>query len=232
MLRLKMHVLCLSLLLLVGSLEARPKRDVLYLKNGDRLTCEIKSLDKGQLTVKTDFTSGTIVIDWNQVERIESPQGFQVETQDGDLLVGSLEKKQPSSKVSVIDNTDSTQVPQSDVVWLTQDQPGVLGKLDLNVDYGFSFTKSNATVSSNLDVSADFTTTKWKLSNDTNFSFNGQDNGTDSSRQQINNSIRRRLAWKHWFAGGLANFLSNSEQQLDLRSTFGGGIGREIYPLQ
>jgi putative salt-induced outer membrane protein YdiY len=219
---------CLSLATVAASLEARPKRDVLYLKNGDRLTCEIKSLDKGQLTVKTNYINDTFVIDWNEVERIESPQRFQVETQDGSVLAGALEKKLSTSQVSVIDGAESNQVPQLDVVWMKQDQESVLGKLDLNVDYGFSFTKANATVSSNLDVSADYITTQWEVSNDTNFSFNGQDNGTDSSREQINNSIRRRLAWKHWFAGGLANFLSNSEQQLDLRSTFGGGIGREF----
>jgi putative salt-induced outer membrane protein YdiY len=221
-------IFCLSLLLFAGLLEARPKRDVLYLKNGDRLTCEIKSLDEGQLTVKTNFTNGTFVIDWNQVERIESPQSFQLETQDGTTLVGDLEKKQPDAKVSVIDNAESTEVPQSDIVWMKQETPGALGKLDLKVSYGFSFTKANSIVGSNLDVNTDYITTRWNLSNDTNSTLNSQDNGTGSSRHQINNGVRRKLRWEHWFMGGLADFLSNSEQQLDLRSTFGGGIGREM----
>ncbi len=50
-------------LMAVGWLEGRSKKDVVFLKNGDRLTCEIKSLQEGQLSVKTDYASGTIALD-------------------------------------------------------------------------------------------------------------------------------------------------------------------------
>ena len=38
---------------------ARPKTDVVVLDNGDRITCEIKKLQRGKLTISTD-ASGTI----------------------------------------------------------------------------------------------------------------------------------------------------------------------------
>lgn len=77
-------------------------------------------------------------------------------------------------------------------------------------------------------MSAAYITPQWRVTNDSNFVFNGQDDGTDTSREQINNLIGRRLRWEHWFAAGLVNFLSKSEQQLDLRTTLGAGIGREF----
>ncbi len=209
-------------------LEARPRIDVIHLKNGDRLTCEIKGLDQGQLTVKTDYTVGTFLIDWDAVESLESPQLFEVELQNGTVLVGHLEKKQADSPISIIADGESRRVSQPDVIWLTQEEPGTLGKMDLTVDYGFNFAQANSTVNSNLAVSADYFTTLWQISNDSNFVFNGQADADDSSREQINNSIKRRLRWQHWFAGGLVNFLSNSTQELDLRTTLGGGLGREF----
>ncbi len=224
-----LHLLaCLFLWLTPEWLEARPRIDVIHLKNGDRLTCEIKGLAQGQLTVKTDYTVGTFVIDWDEVETFESPQAFQVETQAGIILVGTLEKKQADSPISIIADGVSQQVPQSDIIWLRQEQSGALGKMDLTVDYGFNFAQANSTVSSNLAVSADYVTKLWNIYNDSNFVFNGQADADDSSREQINNGIRRRLRWEHWFAAGLVNFLSNSTQELDLRTTLGGGVGREF----
>jgi len=220
--------LCVFLMVVAGGLEARPKMDILYLKNGDRMTVEIKSLDQSQLTVKTEYTIGTFVIDWREVERIESPQRFRVETREGAILTGFLEQKPGKSQIAVKSGTAAQELPRTEVVRIAQDQEGALAKLKLNANYGFSFTKANSAVNSNLEVSADYITTMWQASNDTSFSFSGQADGTDTSRRGINNSILRRLPWEHWFVAGLANFLSNSEQQLDLRTTFGGAVGRDF----
>ncbi len=65
--------------------EARDKIDVIVMKNGDRITCEIKRLEKGQLSIKTDYTIGTILVDWKEVTRVESQQRFQVEDEAGEL---------------------------------------------------------------------------------------------------------------------------------------------------
>ena len=83
---------------------ARDKVDVIVLKNGDRITCEIKGLKKGQLSIKTDYTIGTILVDWKEVTRIESRQRFQVEDEAGDRHTGTLEVQpdQPAEVTSVI----------------------------------------------------------------------------------------------------------------------------------
>ena len=36
-----------------------PKTDIIYMKNGDRLTCEIKGLTSGALQVSLDYVDGT-----------------------------------------------------------------------------------------------------------------------------------------------------------------------------
>jgi hypothetical protein len=43
------------------------KTDVVTMANGDRVTCEIKTLDRGMLEVSTD-SWGTISIEWEEVD--------------------------------------------------------------------------------------------------------------------------------------------------------------------
>ena len=50
------------------------------LSNGDRLTGEISSLDKGKLALKTDY-AGTVQIDWDKVRELDTDQQFEILTQ-------------------------------------------------------------------------------------------------------------------------------------------------------
>ena len=61
---------------------ARDKTDLIYLTNGDRITGEIKALERGRLRVGTD-SMGDISIEWDDVEHVESNYQFQFERTDG-----------------------------------------------------------------------------------------------------------------------------------------------------
>lgn len=71
------------LLLFALPLLAREKSDVLVMRNGDHLTCAIKSLEADTLSISLDYAAGTISINWGKVDHIESNQLFLVKTQDG-----------------------------------------------------------------------------------------------------------------------------------------------------
>ena len=66
----------------VASVQAAPKTDVVYFNNGDRLTGEIKGLEKGKLELSTS-TAGTVNIEWDKVARIETGQYLDLETSSG-----------------------------------------------------------------------------------------------------------------------------------------------------
>ena len=76
--------------LLVG-LAATPahaqKTDVIAFRNGDRLTCEIKGLDKGRIEVDTD-DAGKMAIEWDKLNRVTTKRLFEVETTLGEIFVG------------------------------------------------------------------------------------------------------------------------------------------------
>ena len=57
------------------------KNRLIVMKNGDRLTCEIKGLSAGVLSVKLSYVRGTVGVQWSQVARLESNQLFLVQTE-------------------------------------------------------------------------------------------------------------------------------------------------------
>ena len=79
----------LFFILAMPLLQGRGKLDVIHLRNGDTVTGEIKSLDRGILSVNTDFM-GTIAIEWRGVLRVTSPQTFDVEVGGGARFGGSF----------------------------------------------------------------------------------------------------------------------------------------------
>ena len=72
----------LAILSLTAPLLARDKTDVLVMKNGDRMTCEVKGLDAGVLYVSFDYIDGTSPVDWSKVASLESSQLFVVKTEE------------------------------------------------------------------------------------------------------------------------------------------------------
>ncbi len=61
---------------------AAVKTDIVELVNGDRITCEIKKLDRGKLTVKTDGL-GTLSIEWDDIQHISSKARYDVQLASG-----------------------------------------------------------------------------------------------------------------------------------------------------
>src|SRR5947209_7985476 len=51
--------LCFLLAFVTAPLLARDKTDVLVMKNGDRMSCEVKGLEDGILQVSFDYIDGT-----------------------------------------------------------------------------------------------------------------------------------------------------------------------------
>src|SRR6516162_2436413 len=53
------------------------KSDIILFKNGDRLTGELKTLDRGKISFDTSAT-GVIKIEWDDIEQLYSSTTFEV----------------------------------------------------------------------------------------------------------------------------------------------------------
>jgi hypothetical protein len=65
-------------------------QDVVFLKNGDRITGDIKKLTQADLHIDPSYGENVFIIDWNEVEKIESVSEFIAETSDGERLTGTV----------------------------------------------------------------------------------------------------------------------------------------------
>src|SRR5262245_41985215 len=69
--------------LLAGPAAAADKVDVIQLKNGDRLTCEIKKLDQSVLSISTD-PLGSASVHWGEIIGVTSPRTFDLQLASGE----------------------------------------------------------------------------------------------------------------------------------------------------
>src|SRR5688572_19665092 len=86
--------------------------DVAYFKNGDRLTGEIKGLDRGRVSFDTP-TTGVINLEWDDIDQLLSTTTFEVTLESGERIYGTLAETTGDGEVRV-------QTPEGPMNLLTQ----------------------------------------------------------------------------------------------------------------
>jgi putative salt-induced outer membrane protein YdiY len=200
--------------------------DVLVIKNGDRMTGEVDKLAGGDLHFDADYGESLFVIDWAEVERIESKENFVFETSRGRRYSGSFRTDPDNPEmIFIAADTGEVSVPASEIVSILPVETDFLGRLGFDVAFGYSFTKANSTQQINLRSSASYLEEAWQAEGRFDTLRNLTDTASNTRRTSFGGSFRRFLT-DRWFALGLTSFLQSDEQQLDLRTSVFGGAGR------
>ena len=129
----------IALLLSAGVAEAQ-KTDSVWIRNGDRITGEVKSLYRALLKYSTDDL-GTISIEWDKVDRISSNATFEVQLRSGVKHYGPLGLGRSGTLVLGLDT-----LVLADIVAITPIKQTLLARVDGYLDVGFSFQKANKTL--------------------------------------------------------------------------------------
>jgi hypothetical protein len=224
---------CCVLLLTAMPLVARDKSDVLVMRNGDRLTCEIKSLDSDTLSISLDYAAGTVSIDWGKVDHVESKQLFLVKTQNGNVYSGRLATPTtPGARPTKIEvgteSTSKVELEKSHVIRLEETDLSFWRRFNGQVGLSAIYNKGNQTGQYNLNADAAYPRERWTASVAYNSSFSSSTGSSAVTRNETQISGQRLLRWNNWYYAGLADFLQSSEQGIQLESTFGGGLGRYL----
>lgn len=218
------------LLFAFGGAFAAPKTDVVVLKNGDRITGEIKGLERGILSLSTD-AAGTISIEWPEVARIETKQYLEVEQLDGDRSYGHASR--PAETGSVVLGTDddpdaTAQAPLAldDIVRIT---PISEGRWIDHINGHASIGLSAASANDNRQVTLSGDMTYRAPERSWTVTYEGarteSTNNPVSDRQDVDGTYRW-LRPERWFWAATGGFASNDELDLKLRSLVGAGRGR------
>ena len=207
------------------------RKDLVVMKNGDRLSGNVKKLENGVLYIETVYLSNSIGLDWLQVESIQSVATYQITLVSGRRVMGTIEKlAQPGSqdKNFVIREPGSEmKISSVDVAGIDQQKSTFLRQLSGNIDGAYGFTSGNSQSSATIDAAASYSTTKWISGASLSESFNGETGAAKTNRSDLQFGTERYLN-RDSFLMGIADFLHSSQQDLDLRTTLGGGYGRYI----
>jgi len=203
----------------------RSQTDVVYMKNGDKITCEIKSLEKGQFTVKPDYTSSNIVLDWEKVDHIESKQTFVVTDPKGVVFSGRIDHDKETKDLTII-GEDTTRLPNISVIQVEELGESFWTRMRGNIDLGLSFAKSNNQKNMSLQGGLSYQSREHLFSLDSNSQFTTQQQTNDTNETNIKTALYQQIHGSNWYYGGIGNFLSSTAQQIDLRSTLGGGLAK------
>ena len=217
--------------LFVLTATAKNVDDVVVLKNGDRLTGEIKGLQRGELRIKSDYMAEAVRLDWAKVERLESKSTFMIWLVDGKLITDVMRLlPAESSEIAnfVIGNANQTlKVHQLDVIRIAPAYRRFWKQLEGSIDFGFNFTSGNDQYQTQLAATTTYRTGDHSFTTSVESAFSGQTEGTSLTRNQFNFDYRKQLT-PRWYAGGLFDLLRSDQQSLKLRTSVGGLIGRNL----
>ncbi len=214
-------------LLAAGIGDARLKTDILSLDNGDTITCEIKQMEQGLVSVKTDYLRGTVAIKWIHVQHIETEQLFEVEAVDGSKYFGAISAADSDLTMTVVTNVGDITVAHGDVVRIAPIDETFWQRLRGDVDFGLTAKKANDEKQYNLAASMSYRTREYRVSANVSSFVSLYGENPSTARHDLSIGFRRALRGK-WFWSAATKFENNQELGLDLRTTLAGGGGRFI----
>lgn len=213
------------LLAATGSAMAE-KTDIIHMRNGDRITCEIKQLERGQLRVSTDGM-GTVYIEWEDIAQIVSNQNYVIETENGERIEGALAMPEDEGILIVNNGVETLRLEMAEIVWMDplKLSESRFKRWDGSVSAGFDRTKANSDTSISASFDARRRAEDFWLDFDGSLYSRSQDDAEDTLRATLAGQYRGLLE-DRWYWAGVGSLERNDEQGIDLRSLAGAGYGR------
>ena len=202
------------------------KTDVVTLANGDRITGEIKRLERGRLEFSTD-DAGTLYLEWDKlVTLLATTRVFDIVTTDDQRYLGSLGPSLPRS-LTIVQASGSATLAMDQVTWISPIGTGFWNKLDGSVDVGFNYTRSSGIAQLNLNSATSYRRPGFEAR--TNVSFTGTATEDSDGRDDRGAIDLAYLRYREgWVVTGSSRFETNESLGIELRSQVGGGIGPRL----
>ena len=194
--------------------------DMVFFSGGNVLIGELKYMERGRLFFKTDAT-GTIGIEWDEIERLTSDQQLRLELVDGNRYFGSIGATDSGQRALVDARRGKLSVDLKQVVSIQPFEEEFWERFSGNVSAGYNFTKSSDVTQFNFGARMQYQTDNWRSGVEVN-SIITEDSDQETTNRSSLNINTRRLRGKHWATGAFTSFERNDGQGVDLRSSVGG----------
>ncbi len=218
-------VLCACLLALFHSAAVlADKTDVVVLKNGDKITGEVKGLERGKLEFSTD-SMGTVSIEWEDIQVVISSTGQAIELANGQRFYGPLSKSENADMVQVETEQGVVGLQVDDVVNMYPVESGFWDRLDLSVSFGFSWDKASDVGKYSVGADAEYRNPEFITRAGFSAEATSQSDGGSTTSRAILTGLHMRFRENKRFTALFANAEKNDELGIKLRTLFGAGYG-------
>ena len=217
----------LGLIGLIISITLYSQDDTLITKDNSILRGEIKEMSKGVLTFETTYSDSDFKIEWLEIKNIISSRSFRIQLSSGLRLFGTITVDTITKEVLVVDNElGHVAMKVSEIVYIKHVEKGkILDAINLSLDLGYSFTKSNELHQLNSSMNGDYYSKVWGVKAYYNTVQNSQKDAPSTKR--TTGGIGLKLFFKDDYFGSLdADYYSNDEQLMDLQSNYNIGYGK------
>jgi hypothetical protein len=202
------------------------KIDTIYFQNGDRITAEVKSLENNRLKLSTT-DAGTVYIEWNKVDSVKILSTMRILLSNGTILYGTLMASGQERGCYIWQRDGNPRLVRlEEIVQMSRLENLFLSRFQGTLSTGFSYTKASDLTQFNFNGSIKYTANK----NQFDFHYDGiftRDSTKYTQRQSGGVTFRRLLPRRYFLLSTLLGE-SNSEQELDLRTSAGIGFGNSL----
>ena len=199
------------------------------MRNGDILVGEIKSLDKGVLTLETPYSKSDFNIKWSNIREVYSSNRFLIRLKDGRSLNGNIRHQVSRNMLLIGEGLNmSDTVSMNDIVFVKGVKSDFWGRMKANMDIGITFAKANELRQYSARAGLGYVSNRWQT--DANFSLIvSRQEGAKSTKRSDGAVNFKYYLQRGWFGLFSVNSLSNTEQALALRLSGRAGAGKMIF---
>lgn len=227
--------LALAALALLGLGAPQAGADTVYMKGGDRLSGTIVSKDADLLTLKTSYSEVEIVIDWTEVESLETDKPARFMLNDRTLMDAQATRASASTVVlKGGDTVTTTPLAMSDIAYINP-PPHVSGEgvsTSGRLNLGLTANRGNT---DNDQILYDAEAVVRSLKNRFTIGATG-----DTRNEEGEETARRNRAYfkydhfltEKWYAYANTDVQEDKFKDLNLRTTLGGGAGYQFFDTE
>ena len=203
------------------------QQDTIYLNSGETIIGELKEMKRNVATIGTDFTENDLDIKWDKVKRLNTTSEYFITIISGNRYTGHLESVDDNF-VAFINKGDTLRKAKTkDIISIRQIKSDFMSRLDVSLSFGYNFTKANNLSQYSVRSNVGYKAERWLASARYNQIIATQDD-IDRTQRLDANAVYNRFLKKNWFVLGEVNLLSNTSQNINLRTLGKFGLGKYL----
>lgn len=216
------------LMLTALDVKANNFRDSIVFEGHNYIIGEIKSLEKGVLTLKTPYSKENFKIKWLEVAEVFSDKKFLLINKSGLRGYGSLLSPERGKITVHGEELDDLTFPITEVVSIQPLEKGILSGFNAEIDMGFTLTRVRSQRQFSLRSRFGYITKTWSFDGSYNKLYTSQD-GTNTIRRGDGQLTSIYAVSENWLVLGRIDYLYNTAQLIDLRLNNKLGVGRYLF---